>query len=429
MISLTTKQGLFRTSKGPISARVHVIHPSVVIVGSVLSGSSGMSPGQILIRNRALKKRSKNEAEWMRYVDVYSALRGMVHATRDGGAQPNVRDGEMQEFVVLPDVLRRCSRLLFSSATFDHFLEEASQEGIEYVVATLQHRHVDALVSAYLDTLRGIQQKDSRGRKNAPAAAMALGGAIQQMNKREQGLRLIMKFLNGRVYRMTEVIYSVIDTYELLLEAMGGRKKEDWLSERAIFVRIANRETYQRHAVASVSECLERHIVAFRGMLAFPHVTNAICVRKNLMGMRSHLRILANHWDTESARILQSYIVALRRDILRFLARHELEIEIHAPISWTLGDRARARKIIRKAVHAPSHTEVDTVGSEDELRFAVIRQRMGSFFSRIRDCDEHLLDPVIRQYTLQQMVIAMRCADQGAWSEAESRVESIAHQL
>lgn len=428
MKALPTRTGSFRTAKGDILANVYEIHPAVVAIGGVRSGSSRIQPGQILIRNQALKQRAPSGSEWMHYQDLYSALRGMVHALRSGGAQPDVRNGELQELEILPELLRRCSRLLFSTAAYSRFAEEAAAEGVEYIVETLQHRRESSLVTAYLDALRGMQPQDTLGRRNPAAGAMALGGAIHQLAKREQGLLMIMGLLNTRVYRISELIYAVHDTYESLLESVGGRNLSQ-VSDQAVFFRISHKATYRRAEARRAVNLLESYITDFDRIVTLPQIRNAARMRNDLVGMRPHLRILSDHWDTQAAQMVKQFAAVIRQGILWFMVRHYIETELRAPISWMLGDRDRERKIIRKATRTPKHVLIEAVPPNDSERCQAILGGMGACLERLRLCSDDLMKQKIKQFSLIQMGIALNCARHNQWAEAESRLDLITSKL
>lgn len=425
VIELPLRRSIFRTKQGSISAMVREIHPSVCILESVIRGPDSIAPGSFLARNFNLGRRSKGSIEWMVFPDIYTYMRGTVSALRNGGAQPDVTDGDLQELVANPQTLRQCAGFVFSEATESEYMNRASQIGIDFVIETNKHRQNEPLTFAYLDTLRGVQLADSKGRRNPAAAAMALGGAIHRMHVRDVDLRLIMSRLNIRVFRTASVIYSTIDMYESLLASIGGRDPRTF-SKDAVLMHVANHETYHKAEARLATLVLEEHIANFGRVVALPYLQNARHMQSDLIGMRPHLQVLSKHWDTESAEMMRRFLKVLRQGILWFLAHHRLEIEILAPLSWALTDVARRAKIVRKAVHGAMNEEFDIEEEADKIKFSAILQRMYSYRRLLERCSDTVLKQRIKGVVIGYVTDAIQFAEQGDWRETKASLKHAA---
>jgi hypothetical protein len=425
MIQLIFRTGLFATKDGAISATVQELHPSVCIVVCIHSGSDRVKPGSILIRNGELKKRSKVGAEWANYPDLYSALRGMVAALRRGGAQPDVTDGELQEQTMHPQTLRRCAQLVFSEAIESEYMRRASALGIEFIIGSLRKRRAEPLTFAYLDTLRGVQNHDVNGRYNPGAAAMALGGAIHQIDLRQVDLRYIMKMLDLRVARMVDLIKDIVDSYEALLVLVGGRELSR-PSDEALFLRISEQQTYSKDEATEAIGELESFIQLFKGITVLPHARNARYMQTDLERMRIGIRTLAKGWNERVAADLHARILKLRQGVLWFLAFHALQI-LRAKLSWTLKDISREARIVELAVNGATHEDAMNVSFvEAERRLGVIHEEMCRYARRLRKCSDTLLSKRIGGATRLNVDKAIRFAEAKNWKDAKKSLAQAA---
>jgi hypothetical protein len=421
MIQLVSQTQLFRTKNGAVSARVQRLHPSVYIVERVLSGSNTVKSGSLLIRNTELKRRSKVQAEWANYSDLYSVLRGMVSALRRGGAQPDVKDGELQELVANPQTLRRCVGLIFSEALECREICQAVQKEIEFTLGTLRNRRVDSLTFAYLDTVRGTRIYDANNRHNPGAAAMALGGAIQQMDTRHIDLRFIMSRLNIRVGRIVDFVYEVVALHEMLLMLVGGRDVK-MPSDQESFLRVSDPQAYERPEAERALHQLDSLIPQFCQLVVSPYARNAEHMLADLRGMRIDLSVLAARWNEHYAKDLRERSLRVRQGILWFLARHRLEL-ICAKLSWLLKDVARGIRIVRLAVNGACHESIVLSPQEMERRFGFLVEEMNEYARSLRRCQDHLLIHRVGGIVRAHVDDAIGFAESNDWKEAKKSLD------
>lgn len=425
MLQLIPRTGLFRTKDGAISADVHEIHRSILIVTCVRSGSERIKPGNILVHNSELKRRSKINAEWLVYKDIYSALRGIVSALRRAGAQPDVTDGDLQELALHPETLRRCSALLFSEAVESEFERRAADLGVEFVIGTLKKRRVQSLTFAHLDALRGVQIKDVNGRHNPGAAAMAFGGAIHQMNIRHVDIRFIMGRLNARVGRIVYYIYATNDAYEDLLAILGGRDLRS-PSAQATFLRFSESETWTPTEARKIVTQIGKEMDVFCEIAALPFARNVQHVIKDLREMQKDAVVLTRRKEHTYLVDFHRRVLRLRQGILWHLALHRLEL-IRAKLSWTLKDISREARIVQLAVNGATHEDAMGVSlAEGERRLGVIQDELCVYARHLRKCPDTLLSQRIGGIVRSNIDMAIRFGEAKNWGLAKKSLAKAA---
>lgn len=390
------------------------VHPSVFIA---VRASSLIPRGSVLIHNGELKRRTKGEYGWQLYPDIYSALRGMVHALRSGGAQPDVTDGELQELALSPKILRRCVPLLFSSATESDFVANAAKEGAEYLIESYQQRRNPNLMLARARMLRGMQLEDVLGRKNPGAAAMSLGGAIHQLHAREVGLRIIMQRMNMRVIRIAKAIHEAVDTYADLLALFGGARRE--YTEKALFIRLNNRQYYSRKVARDALKAIDVMIARLGSIYALPFIHNASHTIRDLTAMRESVLELQHEYNEAAGNQIETWNLVIRQAILWFRVLHAHQTEIYAPLSWVMEDVERRARIARKAMGDHRVSFLDILNDEDRARFKVLLERLYSFRKRIASCSDAQLTRRIRSPVLMCYDRGISAGEDGYWLDAK----------
>lgn len=414
------KRKKFLTKSGAEYLACRGIHPSVYIA---LSDGRRIHRGEWLIYNHELEKRTKQATSWMVYGGAYAALRGMVHALRAGGAQPDVTNGELQELALHPRILRKCVPILFSSATQSEYIKSATEAGADFLITSLQDRRNSDLLFERVNALRGMKLEDALGKRNPGAAAMNVGGAIQRVQDRDVGLRVIMSRLNMRVIQIGEMIQQAVDAYDDLLALLGGAKRE--YSERATVIRAVNRQFYSERLAGLAADQIVEIIHRMESIIALPSLKNAQHTAQDLRGMHHCLKRLSKGWDASSVNLMEGWIDLIRQAILWFRALHVLETEIYAPLSWVLGDIARNAKIVRRVVHDPQVTLEDTISVEDQTRLLVIEQRMMKYRQRVLKSSDSRLRQHIKAPVLRCVDEALLYAGSRDWIETKKQLGEI----
>lgn len=407
----------FLAKCGPIHTGAARIHPSVFIT---TADAGEVSRGSVLIHNQALGKRTRGSVEWQLYPDIYAALRGMVHALRGGGAQPDVYDGELQELARYPQILRQCVRLLFSTATEDEFLQSAAYEGVEYLIRSLDASQNESELFARAHLLRGMKLTDALERRNPGAAAMTIGGAIHRIQERDIGLRLIMGRLNVRVLRIVQAIHEATDAYEALLKLFGGPRRQ--YSESSLFIKLNNRQCYSPALARRALKELDASIVSLRRIVALPHLRNARNTISDLTGMRVAVERLTHGWHQESGQIIEGWIDVIRQAILWFRVSHALQVDVYAPLSWALEDIRRNAKVVRRAVNAPRLPLEEILRDEDRARLNVIGGNLTVFRNRVSRCSDTRLQHRIKAPVLMRVDEAIEFAASGEWNSVKEQL-------
>ncbi len=383
-----------KTTKGRVDGMFQIVDDERVIV--LVKGGNDLYPlGTVFVHNWELRLRSSNGAEWSAIPrGLYDVWCAELHIRLKAGVARDAKNGELQVlFNGTRDARDYVHTMLDSAALPKDEASDCRQKFGAVVGGLGRVRDVQKRI-AFVDFLRALQSTDSLGRRNPAAAALAAGQGIGRIQRREQNVRRILRYVGQRSVRVHAAIMETVRSYEVLLDFLGGRHLARPQTKPVLWHFIHHPSPSGRDEAIDV---LMRQRLVFNLICAEPFRKNALWMREDI---KQALRMLHSPLIVTSIGglgLLQERFLKMRQGIAWALALHMLEMEIRTPLSLLLEEIRLGVRAERKAVGDPDHTRIIIGRADAPERFAVLIGRIEDFISRVGRCSDTLLVTKVKE--------------------------------
>jgi hypothetical protein len=410
------------TTLGRVEGTFQIIDPDRVVV--LVKGGAGLYPlGTVFVHNGELRRQSSNGAEWTAFPrGLYDEWCAEMHIRQQAGVTP-AKNGELQMLFNGTRDARDYVRTILDSAVLSDDEASECRQSFSTVVSGLgRARDVQKRI-AHVDLARALQPIDSLGRRNPAAAALAAGQGIGRLQRREENVRRILRYVGQRSIRVHAAIMETVRSYEALLDCLGGRRPARPPSNAVLWSFVHRPSPSGRDEAVDV---LLRHRLIFNLICAEPFRKNALWMREDI---KQALRMLNSPLIVTSIGgmgLLQERFLKMRQGIAWALALHALEMEIRTPLGLLLGEIRLGVRAQRKAVGAPDRTHVAIGRADAPERFAVLIGRIEDFRSRVERCSDTLLATKVKEPLLAHIDEALVFVEQDDWLEVKNQLAEAA---
>ncbi|MBE7525440.1 hypothetical protein HS096_03585 [candidate division WWE3 bacterium] len=428
-----------RTKRGPLKAKFLALDAErvLVLVKRREDGPSFLS-GTVFVRNRELKKRTDNRVEYMAYeYGLYEAYRAGCHIDHQSGQLPTVRDGELQEIYDDIRTARAYVRAMLSAGALTAEDAVAFKTTLQHLTRLLNAKRNPWKQGAETHFLRALRQKDKLGRMNIPAAAMAGGGGIGNLLKREDEVRSILRVVSARTVRVFRVIQHIKTVYEELRGLLGRRgllrliaaphagtgamkRTIDILNEQARRFDAILETPFRMNARFTAEDLREASRIAFRIAAAErrPH------------GMKHKIASTGQERDGAAMRQeLNGIYDRLQKGIAWIFAQYALELEIISPLSFLMESLRRSERYRRRSHGSGGRKWLVMTHALAPEAFDVMLRRMREYRDKVATMDDRTLRYPVQDTLLSKLDAAIAAAREDDWMLAKLCLKEASDQL
>lgn len=366
-------------------------------------------PGEIFRRNRALEKRTNSASTHLIYTDVYEAQRGAVHPVFNYGVRTKQRATEIGDLNTDISTLREyVVFMLRMGPHFEHVLKDL-YIGMSDLAARYSWKLDENKKQATSRMIRGLIEKDSLGRKNIPAAAMSMGGAIWNLLEREENIQWLSMHMDQRAIQTERLIRAHMDLYGELWDLFGGRA-----ATSGILVDSAHETSLPRMKMNELVSKLET--VKIRTFCK-----NAKHTARDIRALETCLGQVpaSNQRDAD----VKDYVIRLREGIRWVFVLDALQRDIIFPLSYLIEDLLRQERIKRRRTKSKGRVVITSDMAPE--KFADIADRISEFKSKLSKCNDQILVHPVKNEVLGILAVVDGRITQDDWRLVKNDLDAI----
>ncbi|MFZ6015618.1 MAG: hypothetical protein ACOYUZ_04685 [Patescibacteria group bacterium] len=334
--------------------------------------SERLPPGTILRPNRKLAGEKNPQTTHIVYHDAYEAERGAKHAVRRYGIRGQEAITEAGDLNFTKKALREyVVFLLRQGPHLEHVLRDLFTAMMKLAKRYGWMIDEDKKKAAE-QMLRGLIEKDSLGRKNLPAAAMSMGGAIWHLLEREEAIQWLSMRMDQKAVQTERLIAEHMELYQQLWDMVG---KDTAIAE---LTRLPHHETQQRRLKMRL---LHGQLEAVR---LRPFIKNA---RHTVRDIGEILDVISHPAFASNQERKAKPLYRLREGIRWVFVLNALQREIIFPLSFLLDDLERKDRLRRRGTDEKP-TKIVTAMAPD--KFADLDERLQRFEQRLDKCQDEI---------------------------------------
>ncbi len=278
--------------------------------------------------------------------------------------------------------------------------------------------------TAFFNLLRGLQEQDSRGRMNRPAAAMAAGAGLGRLLERSDHVCRILRHIGFRTFELHRAIVFVERMYTSLFEAVGGHRIETPRVTPVLWQFALDPSAAQR---PSVIASVEGQLESFAHVYAEPFRNNAHHLRKDLNEALALLRDRSFLNSPQRQDALRVLFMRIREGSGWAIVLHCFEMEIRTPFSLLNADRKREARALKRASGDWEHSSPSPVVMSEQVRmeYAEIVRRVTDFGTRVDLCSDEYLTHPVKAEVLAHLEQSLEFARAEDWDEVDNEFEIV----
>lgn len=399
---------------GSFSSSARRLNPQGSIV--VLHARKGVQmkhPAGTVLCRRAV--RGRKHPVWIPYREgLYSALLAEMHVS--GNIASPV--GELAEVDAAVLALPEYAKMIFAPAMVGVKEAKEMEALLSYLTRNFGQRWNEQRIVATLSLIRSGQVRDSLGRQNPGARAMAVGNAIGELIKRRKSISRILIATNARELSLHKEIQRIMCIYSRLLIALRGIDKS---SGTAGILALAFRaKAHEGRVVRKAIKEIESLIRSFGSAIVQPFKKNVLMMIKDLCeAKRQLLGWLQCDVTPDMRKEFRNICARLRAGATWARALHYMQEEVNIPLSIILHELEGEHASRRKIVGGGPVSICGDLGDSGRSRFAAILSKMEGVRAKMhRISDAHLEHPV-RDDVLRWIEEAISFAVKSDWIEAQ----------
>lgn len=370
-------------------------------------------PGVIFRPNRELAKRTDGASTHIIYSDAYEAERGAKHAVVNYGARAKGKHTESTELKLTVKTLREYVIFLLSQGPhFEHVLRDLSV-GMDQLAVEYSWKVDDKKKQAAIDMIRGLLERDSLGRRNPSASAMAMGGAIWNLLEREEAVQWLDMHMDHRAVQTERLISAHLELYQKLWDLVGKESAFKSLVEsepkQSLHTRLQLKQIHDqlemvhlrpfaknaKHTVRDLGEVL--YLLQHRGVSADDEKVKAEALRRLKEGIR---------WVF--------VLDALQRGII-------------FPLSFLIDELLRAERVKRRKTKIKGRVIITS--SMSPLKFDDLSGRLSEFERKLDKCQDDVLAHPVKNEVLSLLYLASAHIQEDDWRKVKTDLDAIAQIL
>jgi hypothetical protein len=376
--------------------------------------SKRYGPGTILRPNRKTAKKTNYRSTHQIYDDAYALERGATHAVRRYGVRSKERGTEIGDIAVDKQTLREYVVFLIRMGPhMEHVLKDLYL-GMNKLAKRYGWMIDESKKKAAIQIIRGLIEKDSLGRKNIPAAAMSMGGAIWNLLEREEVIQWLSMYMDQKAVQTERLIDTHIDLYRRLWNLVGKDSAIETLldqpSHETLPFRMKLKDLYDQFETV----CLK------------PFVRNA---QHTVRDIATVLDLLSNSSSYGYGRILRKETLTRLKEGIRWVfVLDALQREIIFPLSFLINDLIAQDRLKRRGTKKRPIKITTSLAPE---KFADLAGRIESFEKRLGKCQskahEHeVLEHDVKEEVLGYLELAKAHIREGKWVPVKNDLDTIA---
>jgi len=292
--------------------------------------------------NRNLAARTNHATEYeCNTRGLCDRYRGALHASQGYGNRSRNRGSEAQKLSRAEEAVRFDSFQLMTQGVNMFDPQFWTVQNIEPLIVEYRRMYDIRKVMARQDMERGIQLYDSLGRRNIPAACLAKGSAIGNIQLRRKAIRFLESHVGREAQEAAREIGQIRDAYRCLRYGFQPKKAVAWAYGDAGLtapekipgphIRGWLDMVRDRRDWPSLQRALEWSRPFFQGIVVLPFRRNAIHVVRDIGAALYALKL------GDRVR-LQEALLRLRAGIHWFFVLDHLEMQVITPLSILLFD-------------------------------------------------------------------------------------------
>ncbi len=351
-------------------------------------------PGAIFRPNRQLAKRTKDASTHIIYEDLYAAERGAKHAVVNYGARTKGKYTEIEDLETTVKTLREYVLFLLAQGPhFEHVLRDLSL-GMDQLIAEYSWKIDDFKKKATVDMIRGLLERDSLGRRNPSASAMAMGGAIWNLLEREEAVQWLDMHMDMRAVQTERLIAAHISLYQKLWDLIG--------KDSAIKALVESRYDETRPTRFKISQIHDQ----MQNVRLRPFVKNA---KHTVHDMAEVLDLLSRttHYPHEEQKRIDA-LKRLKEGVRWVFVLDALQRGIIFPLSYLIDDLLRAERAKRKRTGQKDKPRYVPISSKmAPEKFADLSERIYEFREKLKKCVDEIEGEKILEHPVKDAVLAL----------------------
>jgi hypothetical protein len=371
-------------------------------------------PGAIFRPNRELARRTSGASTDLIYICAYAAERGANHAVINYGVRSKSRGTETADLKSGVQTLREYVLFLLKMGPhMEHILKDL-YVGMDTLATEYSWKVDEKKKQASIAMIRGLLEYDSLGRKNYPAAAMAMGGAIWNLLEREEAVQWLNMHMDQRCVQTERLISEHISLYQQLWNLVG---KETAIRE---LVNNPDYETLpQRSKLRAIHDQLET--VHLR-----PFVKNAKHTVRDAAAVLDIISLSGPSCNHEREQ-KEEYVKRLKEGIRWVFVLDALQRGIIFPLSYLIDDILRAERIKRRRTKEKGRVIITSDLAPE--KFADLHDRIKTFRAKLDKCNDEALAHPVKSEILAMLDIADTHIVEDDWRYVKADLDAIAEIL
>ncbi len=370
-------------------------------------------PGVIFRPNRDLARRTKGASTHIIFHDAYAAQRGAEHSVKNYGVRSKERATETGDLKADVKALREyVIFLLRMGPHMEHVLRDLHL-GMNKLAGEYSWKFDESKKKATEQMIRGLVEKDSIGRKNTPAAAMIMGGAIWNLLEREEMIQWLSMHMDQRAVQTERFIDEHIGLYQYLWNLIGKESTIKELADKPTHDTLKDRIMLKRAHEMLSCFCLR------------PFVKNAKHTSRDIAVVIDVLSRPAGYvHETEQRR---SALMRLKEGIRWVFVLDALERGIIFPLSYLIDDLLRQERLNRRRTKAKGRVVITRSMAPE--KFADLSDRIAEFKAKLDKCKDDILAHPVKSEVLVLLTIAENHIAEDDWRLVKQDLDAIAEIL
>ncbi|MDF1497590.1 MAG: hypothetical protein P1P90_06090 [Patescibacteria group bacterium] len=346
-------------------------------------------PGVIFRPNRDLARRTKGASTHQIYTDAYEAQRGAEHTVKNYGVRSKERATETGDLKADVKTLREyVIFLLCMGPHMEHVLRDLHL-GMTDLAVRYSWKFDENKKKATEQMIRGLVEKDSLGRKNIPAAAMSMGGAVWNLLEREEVVQWLSMHMDQRAIQTERLIDEHICLYQQLWDLVG--------KESSIHELISGSD----HETLPARTRLKKLYDQLAAVSLRPFVKNAKHTARDVAEVLDILKIGSREHERN---LKEQSIRRLREGIRWVFVLDALQRGIIFPLSYLIEDLLRQERLNRRRTKAKSRVIITSSMAPE--KFYDLGSRIAEFQAKLAKCKDGVLVHPVKDEILALLAIA-----------------------
>jgi hypothetical protein len=366
--------------------------------------------GTVFVPNGSLRGYSPNHTTHTAHRGgLYDAFRSVEHMIRRTGTQSGTGAGEYDILKLDADQLVHRANALLSYGQLTPEDVTDLQERHNGLIERFDRKRNEELVVARERFIRSAQITDVLDRHNPMAAAMATGGGINRLHRRQRQMVQMCLRLNHWKEEIYVAIKAHMDLYDELRRAlMPGSTKH----KPGELVELLHQDRCSQTTRLSLDKILREFGRAFGYVNVLPFYRNAQYMSKDLFDAAD----LACDGKFEE---LAKLFGKLRNSFTWVYAQNALEFEVIAPLSYLIEEMRMNERIRRRSLAAKPGRKIVVIRRMAPERFGRIESALKAFDGKLALCSDAGLVKPVKEDVIGFVALAFKEMKKDNWGSAK----------